>query len=174
MCLWSSCNKEWSIITIGYAFPCPSALLLHTNTAEGLPPLFVWSVSEHVRHMSMCLCLHLGVSVYVSETMASLHARWLAGLSVSLSSRLSAHPAALASAVPRVLNKSFPVEPHSIDSINPPISHSELASRFFVHSDWEVLQFVTFRYLILGNPHNDIWLGQKCTHVFLEKKMWCL
>lgn len=113
--------------------------------------------------MSMCLCPHLGVLVYISETMASLHPRWLAGLSV-VSPLPFPRPAQLLWHQWCHKHRSLSVDPHSIASINPHISYTEPASRLFVHSNWEALQFFLLYFKTKSNSGSE---KKRLNHVWI-------
>lgn len=128
--------------------------------------------------MNMCLCPHLVILVYISETMASLHARWLARPLVVFSS--VSRPDQLLWHHWCYKHKSLSVDPHSIAWINPHISHTESASRLFVHSNWEAMQFViwnqktqweSFNIKILSRSTKGIYFRGKCVPVKVEYLM---
>lgn len=92
-----------------------------------------WLVCLQTKILCVCkhskltrVCPHLGVLVYISKTtktMSSLHPRWLAGLSpLPLLGQLLWHQQ-------YYKHKSPFVDPHSIASINPHISHTGPARR---------------------------------------------
>lgn len=90
----------------------------------------------------MSMCPHLGVLVYIPKTMASLHPRWLAGLSVFSSS--SSWPTQLLWHQQFYKHKSLFVDPHSIASINPHISHTGPARRLCLFKLWGLAVFFFF------------------------------
>lgn len=47
------------------------------------------------------------------------------------------------------------MDPHSIASINPHISYTEPASRLFVHSNWEALQFFLLYFKTKSNSDSE-------------------